>query len=538
MSIANRCSRVLGLLAVVTTAVIPQAQAITITAQFDANWLLKAPAGATADVNYVINQYTSAFTNPGNVTIQFDWGNIAGSKLPGNALGVATFPQFLPGNAVLLANSIYTFNQTKNFLTQASIAQPRNTALATAVANLPAAYPCPGCGTPNFFIPDTEYLALTGNKQNNDVINAYIGMGTKPGNGWDFSAGKPSGGRFDFTAVLEHEIAHALGRVDYAFSSGKAGGAPPFLTPLSFYKYKPGTNQLNPNFNVTNFSLDKGAHALEMFNATSDSSDWLNTRLNPQDSYDAALSPNTFALASPQDFTMMKALGYNPTAGLGGRLTGSTIAPNWAFGSPQTPSIRLCTTVGGRACSGAFGLGPLDSVFDFSLIGRQTTTEASFAALERLRALGLLESGNDGIGDWWNLTIPNAVWLGSAAYNLFTTNQPPGTVSDAIAFVNIGGLAHILWANGVDPINFNLLPPDYLNEIASLGLTPTDVFSSNGFFDNQLVQLPKIEECDGNFDSAICNQDLPGQLPGQIPEPLTLGLFCAGLLGLGALRRR
>src|SRR5713226_2584948 len=93
------------------------------------------------------------------------------------------------------------------------------------------------------------------------------------------------------------------------------------------------------------------------------------------------------------------------------QLTGSTVAPNWALGSPQRPTIRGCSDVIGFACGGAFGLGALSDVLDFSLQTRGTT-EASLSENMRFNVFGRLETGNESIGDWWNLWIPNARWVG------------------------------------------------------------------------------------------------------------------------------
>ena len=504
--------------------------AFTITPTYDANWLADAPAAATADVTNVINDYETAFgSNPNfaqvNVNIQFDWGDIAGLPLPANDAGVTAYPQLLPGGTP----QFYTFNQVTSLLQNASAAQPLNTALAIAVANLPATNPF---ASNQFFIPDAEYLALTGHAQNADAINAYIGVSTAPGgSGWDYSGGPPPASEIDFSATLQHEVAHALGRVDFAFSSGTPGGAPPFLAPLDLFKYNPGTSTLDPNFNVTALSIDSGKTVLQLFSNTGDSSDWLVTPSGIRDSYASGTGPGVFQIVSPSDFTEMKALGWDPLPNASQQLSGYTISPNWAFGSPQTPAVSLCTTVGGTTCSGSFNLGPLDSVFDFCLASAGSCTEASFAAIQQLYALGLLESGDDGAGDYWNLTIPNAVWLGSASYNLLTPNQPPGTVADSITFANIGGLAHILWANGTDPAGSLLLPSGYLDELDSLGLTPEDITALTGFFNNADIPPPELEECTGNFSASICDQALVGDALPTVPEPSSLPLLVAGLAG-------
>jgi hypothetical protein len=537
MRAAERTRRLFAFVVVTVTvaAILTSAKAFTITPEYDANWVANAPAGAYADVTNVINQYeTSLGSNPNfaqvNVTIQFDWGDIDNSAIPASDAGVTAYPQFESGGSP----QFYTFNQVTSLLTNAAAAQPLNTALATAVANLPASNPF---STNQFFIPDAQYMALTGHAQNSDTINAYIGVGTNPGGGtWNYSGGQPAAGQFDFTSTLQHEVAHAMGRVDSAFTSGTPGGAPPFLTPLDLFKYDAGSGNLDPNFNTTVFSIDKGKTPLQVFGNTGDSSDWLVTPSSIRDSYASGISPGTLQIVSPTDFTEMKSLGWDPLPNASHQLSGFTVTPNWAFGSPQTPQVSLCTTVGATTCAGSFGLGPLDSAFDFCLVSAGACTEASFAAIQQLFVGGLLESGDDGAGDYWNLTIPNAVWIGSASYNLLTPNQPPGTVADSITFANIGGLAHILWANGTDPPGSLLLPSGYLDELTGLGLTPTDVTGLGG----SNSPVPQIEECTGNFPASVCDQALAGDPLPTVPEPSSLLMLAAAISGFacaGSLRR-
>lgn len=285
--------------------VLQPAQALVITPIFETSWTNSAPAGATTVVDNVISEFEGLFSNPVTINVQFGWGDINGQSLPTNALGVTNFPS---------QNPQYTFGQTKTLLQNASLAQPNNTALSTAVANLPLSYPNPG-GSTSFFIPDPEYLALTGVAQNADPIESFTGYGTLAGTGfgWDFSGGTPSANNFDFTAVVEHEVAHAMGRVDWAFQGG-SGGPPPKLSPLDFYKYDCGTTTLDPKFNATCFSINGGATDLQTFSDQSDSGDWFGPSGTGGDSFDAFFAPGSKAIMSTADISEMCALGWQGCA--------------------------------------------------------------------------------------------------------------------------------------------------------------------------------------------------------------------------------
>jgi hypothetical protein len=153
----------------------------------------------------------------------------------------------------------FTLAQVKGFYAAAAAGPGATQVLVTANANLPAAYPNPG-ESAGFFIPDAEYKALTGAALDSDPIDGFTGYATNFCGGgtcpYDFTGGAPAANAIDFTAVVEHELSHALSRVDFGFSFGVQGDPPPFLTPQDFFKYDCGTGNLDPKFNVTCFSFN------------------------------------------------------------------------------------------------------------------------------------------------------------------------------------------------------------------------------------------------------------------------------------------
>jgi len=293
------------------------ADALVITPTYDA----AVPAAARTAIQNVINEYQADFSNPVTVAVQFQWGILNGQPLTSGAATVFPTSDFL---SPFGPQTGFTLAQVKGFYASAAAGSGATTVLQTANAHLPAAYPNPGCcggTTPtNFFLPDATLLALG---QSPDVDNpaepdAFVGFATNfcspnPQCNYDYSGGVPPAGEIDFTAVAEHEIAHALGRDDYAFSSGVAGGSPPFLTVGDFFKYDCGTGNLDPKFNITCFSYDGDATnpGGRTFANQSDSYDWINFNT---DSYNAFISTGVQATVSTADLQLMCALGWNDRA--------------------------------------------------------------------------------------------------------------------------------------------------------------------------------------------------------------------------------
>jgi hypothetical protein len=287
LSLVSLVSRRLGLVSGVALGAILGAcqpgQALTINPIFDAAF----PLDAQNVVRDVITEFQNTFSNPVNLNIAFGWGEVAGQPVTSGAAA-----QF-PGHD--FQDNQFSLTATKGFYTTAVGLQPNNAALATAFAHLPATYPNPG-GASTFFVPDALYKALNGRAFNADPIDGYTGYATN----------------FFFKGAVEHELSHAMGRVDYAFASHNMpnvpNGPPDFLTPLDFFKYDCNTTTLDPRFNVTCFSIDGGATnpGGRTFSNVSDSSDWIGF---PNDSNNASIAQS--ATFSSFDITEMSALGYD-----------------------------------------------------------------------------------------------------------------------------------------------------------------------------------------------------------------------------------
>lgn len=287
------------------------AGALVITPTFETGM---PQAARDAIVNIVIPEFQTLFANPVTVSIEFDWGDTAGQAFD---TGASTLFAKFPG---------YSLATAEQLLSQAATAvSPANAVLNAALAgNQPATFPA-GSGGSLFFIPDPQLQALTGSASASYGPEAYVGFasnfcGTGSSCVYDYTGGVPAANAIDFVAVAEHELSHALGRVDYAFASGTSGGSPPFMTPLSFYKYDCATHQRDPSFNATCLSLNGGATFLSsglssgIFSNASDSGDWSVSNGVGNDSFDAGIGPGELALMSTVDIVELCALGWNATS--------------------------------------------------------------------------------------------------------------------------------------------------------------------------------------------------------------------------------
>jgi len=315
----KRSAQRLGLLSGAALAVLfgggQQADALVINPIFDAAFPVAARNVVT---NMVIPEFEADFSNPVTINIAFGWGELAGSPITRGAATVFDTSDFL---SPFGPSTGFTLAQTKAIYSGAAAGSGATTVLQTANANLPGAYPNGGCcggTTPtNFFIPDAEYKALTGAALDADPIDGYTGYATNFCNpsscAYDFSGGAPPAGEIDFKAVVEHELSHAMSRVDFGFSSGVAGNSPPFLTPQDFLKYDCNTTTLDPKFSITCFSSDGGATNPQgrTFSNQSDSGDWINANT---DSFNAFAFTGLQATVSTADIMLMCAEGWNDRA--------------------------------------------------------------------------------------------------------------------------------------------------------------------------------------------------------------------------------
>ncbi len=238
-----------------------------------------APAGFVTAMDYAASQLGALITDPVTVSIAVSWND-------------AVFGEGGPNMGQ------YSYATVAAAL-QAHASTPAG---IEAAANLPAVDPT---GTGLLWVSDAQAEALglmTGSAGPGQ--DGAVTFGSAGGTAMlDFSTTGTSvpANQYDFVSIAEHELTHALGRVD------ANSGAPQFI--MDLYKYAaPGTLQTNGT-NVTYISIDGGATALDTLSASSDLSDWAASAGN--DAFTAYANPGVLNTISSADMTLMSALGFN-----------------------------------------------------------------------------------------------------------------------------------------------------------------------------------------------------------------------------------
>ncbi|MBS0273290.1 MAG: autotransporter-associated beta strand repeat-containing protein [Proteobacteria bacterium] len=319
---------VAAVLASILVGISHRADALDIVPTFDSSITSAANA---ADIENSINIATAAigglYSNPGTVKILFQY------QAPTNA-------SFL-GESFTQLNTL-SYSDYTALLTADSNAHPKNSALATAVANLPNGNDANGSKP----IEATTALLRAGlgeasatpcfNAQGNFVASCnstYDGVIILNANGGlDFTRPIPayngSNIQYDAIETEEHEIDEILGGGGQGSTLGGSDQNSAF-GPFDLYRYSaPGTRSHTPSPNASSyFSIDGGQTDIvgfSQYNDGSDYSDWGPDISNcpvhgfiggpgyVQDTDSCSNKQSDVTNASPE-FTMLEALGYNPS---------------------------------------------------------------------------------------------------------------------------------------------------------------------------------------------------------------------------------
>lgn len=240
------------------------AMALTITPTFDANVAGSAYASQIESAFAVAAAaYTGAISTNVNVTISVDWSS-----------------QSYLGAAQDSLYGYYNYNTIQSAL------------------NLPGGAPTSG---PSLYVlPTAELKALGGSS--GATYDSLITFSSAYA--WTFNpSGGVAAGTYDFLAVAEHEIDHALGRIPGLFSSTTS---PVFRTPLDLLRYTAPGVLASTDTGTDYLSLNGGTTVLQQLSTTGDTSDVT----NPADVQTAFTGAGNAPSLTTADLQVLQALGY------------------------------------------------------------------------------------------------------------------------------------------------------------------------------------------------------------------------------------
>lgn len=245
-----------------------------------------APSGFTAAVEYAASQLDALITNNITVSIEVSWDST------GQILGEAS--------PYLSAAGLYSYAE----VVAALRANAQSSTQLAAVNALPATDPTDGKGL-YLTLAQAEALGLPATALANAAggVDGLVEFGTG-GATLNFSTTNGAvAGEVDFAGTAEHELSHALGRVDFDDGSD--------FTIMDLYAYAAaGTLQSTP-YAPSYFSIDDGQTSLATFDTTSDISDWADQPQYRNDAFGAYAYPGYATTISAVDDTLLSVLGFD-----------------------------------------------------------------------------------------------------------------------------------------------------------------------------------------------------------------------------------
>jgi len=244
-----------------------------------------APAGFISAVEDAANYFDALITSPITVNIDIGYGEYDGITMPSGGLGET---------AILSSANITTAQFTTDLGTVSTSSTTQSALANLAVAGEPA----------TVAVAAGEAKALGALPAYGTEVDAAVGFALDP-TGRMFTYNPNNRGilgQVDFIAVAEHELSHALGRVNL-------GAA----TSLDLFRYSaPGV--LAAPGATSYFSVNGGVTNLDNFATSGDYADWAASA--GYDANDALLNTGYESLFTQADVTEMAALGFaiNPNA--------------------------------------------------------------------------------------------------------------------------------------------------------------------------------------------------------------------------------
>jgi len=243
-------------------------------------------AAAEAAANYAAQQYDNLFTNP--VTLNITVKGVADSSI----FGQSQASQFTN-------NAFTTYTAIRNALISTVTTGPN----VAAVQALPVVDPTGAPNTWLTFQAEGKALGLVSGTPNSSDGTVTFGAGFA----WNFdTANRAVSGEYDFTGVVEHEIAEIMGRAGF---NGRFGGE---HVPIDLWRYNAGafsSDNTGPN---NYFSTDGGVTNQGTYNDHNannlDTVDWVNG--HPADSYNQFSSSGVVNDISTADINEMNVIGW------------------------------------------------------------------------------------------------------------------------------------------------------------------------------------------------------------------------------------
>lgn len=299
--------------AVLTAAVVAShpAAALTITPYFDSTIIgASNQSSVQSAINDAIGTINGLYSNNGTIGIVFTQAN-------GNFLGQSS-----------TTDNFISYDTYRSALTAASVREPTNAILASAIAHLSSGNNANGAK--NVAVTTAELkLGLGFSNQFGyfSTIGAYIGSGGQAAYGVITLTNNPGfslnygtsavAGAYSMINVVEHEINEILGGGGQgSMLNAVASGASPFnglVGALDMFRYSsPGVASFSTSSSITSyFSVDGGVTSIVGWNQSSggDFGDFI-THTNIQSAFSSSGILATYNSSSPE-FAMMESIGYN-----------------------------------------------------------------------------------------------------------------------------------------------------------------------------------------------------------------------------------